>query len=167
MNIPPKAIFAIAKSLHHANAAKFYFEQSINEIKATFGDKKLLSDLARRADSIVRDMLMRVPDGQVKEILKDEIKDPLAIDAFSDTFIQLSLENRTKAEDFLNHLISIQIAKAHRVANGYTEDYEKGVIQGENHFKELIAEKEAELSIIKREYDFFCKQLKPTEYEQA
>lgn len=155
MKINEKSTFAIAKGLHHANAAKFYFEQVINELNLRFTDKHTMNGLAAIANKIVTSMLSKVPDGEVKNMLLEEMQDPLAIDAFCDTFIKLNLENRTKAEDYLEHILNTQISAAIRAKQGYSEEYVQGLVQGKDHFEQMIKEKERELAIIRKEYEHF------------
>lgn len=160
MKLTNKTTFGIAKALHHANAASFYFDYAVGELNLRQESKALLKRLSVQSSQIVRAMINSVPEGGVKETLRREMQDPLSIDGFTDTFVKLNAENRIKAEEYLNHLNDTQAAKAIRAKLGYSEEYVQGLVQGKEHFEQLIKEKEAELKFMKLEYDFYLNVLK-------
>lgn len=165
MKISDKTTFGIAKALHHANAAEFYFGYVIGELKLRFNEKHLLSRLQKQSKQIVNSMINSVAEGEVKELLKKELEDPLSIDAFTDLFVKLNAENREKAEDYLNHLYETQAIKVLREKLGYSADYVQGLVQGKEHFEQLIKEKETDLKFLKTEYKFYCDNVKQVENE--
>lgn len=101
----------IAKGMHHASAAAFYFEHCIIELGATHGAKALFKDCAKRCKSAVNLIISEVKNEETKKILKDELQDQLAVDALTDSYLILNNENRAKAEEYLVELARQQREK--------------------------------------------------------
>lgn len=103
--VPAAATFAIAKFLSLTGAAIEYGEAIIRESNATGHAKNFLNIQNNKIRSAHRDILGRVKTSESKDALKDELADPLAIDALLDGWMMLTKEGREKLEDYIAQLL--------------------------------------------------------------
>lgn len=106
--IPQKATYAIAKAIHHVNAASFYFGLTITESKAIGKAKDILNGYVMKMEWVNKDILSKISTDEAKNALKTELKDPLWLDCMCDSLITLTAENREKIEAEINRLITLQ-----------------------------------------------------------
>ena len=108
IKVPTKAIYALAKAMHHANATNFYLDLLVTESGAGQNAKKFLKQLAAKASSIILDIRLRIGSDEMKAVIESEMQDPLSLDSLTDAFIELSISNRELAEIYISELLKTQ-----------------------------------------------------------
>lgn len=149
--VSENSTYAIGKALHHANAASFYFDMVLTELKPKMNGKVFLKDLRDKAKQLCELMLSRLPNGEVKELIKTEIKDPLQSDSIMETFIRLDLQKRLLFEDYGAFLYDVQLAEKNRTEQGYLPEFSELIATHSETIDAHIKEREREISILKQQ----------------
>lgn len=149
--VSENSTYAIGKALHHANASAFYFDMVLTELKPKMNGKVFLKDLRDKAKQLCELMLSRLPNGEVKELIKTEIKDPLQSDSIMETFIRLDLQKRLLFEDYGAFLYDVQLAEKSRTEQGYAPEFNELIATHKSTIEAHIKEREREISLLKQQ----------------
>lgn len=94
--------FSLAKGLHHINIAKMYFEDLHRGSSGSI--KQIFNQYIIKCDWIYKNIYDRVNDSS-REILKNEMKDSIIIEAINDKIIKLEEKERLMIEDLIDAII--------------------------------------------------------------
>lgn len=100
--------FAIAKALHHINAAKFYFDYFIAAQKLRFEQKEFFRSRVKELDRCLSHIRGAAVSAQTYTAIINELSDPLLVDAFVDAVLTLTVDRRERLSAYLNSLLDEQ-----------------------------------------------------------
>lgn len=146
--LPNKATYALLKAIHHANATAFYLGMVITEAQPKMNTKKFIMDMMRKANSILTDMKLKISDPESKEVLNQELQDPLAIDAITDTYLALNRENRDNFEEYGLFLIDSQKAAEIRRSGGLSDHFDERIAHPKESLLQFISEIDRQRAIM-------------------
>lgn len=149
--VSKESTYAIGKALHHANAAAFYFDMVLTELKPKQNGKLFLKKVRDKAKELCFLITSRLPEGEVKELIKAEVKDPLQADSIMETFIRLDLQKRLLFEDYGAFLYDVQLAEKSRTEQGYAPEFNELIATHKSTIEDHIKEREREISILKQQ----------------
>ena len=151
--ISSNATIALLKSIHHANGCAFYIGSVIAEVQPKMNAKKFLTDLQRKATSILTDLKMKISDTETRATLETEISDPLEVDAIVDTYLFLTLENRKNFSEIAEFMLDNQIAAERRKENGFSAHFDERIGHSLEPLLQFRKENERHLKLINQQIE--------------
>ncbi|HEX7844358.1 MAG TPA: hypothetical protein VF476_01080 [Chitinophagaceae bacterium] len=148
-----EAVFSILKAIHHTNAAHFYIGRVMTESQVKMNAKKFLKGLESKIYSVLIDLRLRISEPETKEIMNQELADPLAVDVVLDTYLCLTHENRANFEEYGSFLVDTQKAAELRKAQGYSDHFDERVGQPKEALKQYISECKRQLKIMEQQME--------------
>jgi len=155
--IPAQATINLLKAIHYANACQFFIGAVISEVQPKMNAKKFLTDLQRKAQSIITDLKLKISDKETRETLNTEISDPLAADAIIDTYLFLTLENRTNFEEIGSFILDTQKTAEKRKEKGYSEHFDERIGHSLEPLLQFRSETERHLKLINQQIEILTK----------
>jgi len=107
--VPINITLYFSKALHHANCAGFYFDLILAELKPQGKIQQFLKKQSNNCKAVKNDVLTSMRQGEGKEIMKDDLQDPLMLDALCDSFLMLDDNRRAQIEFFIGNLVNQQL----------------------------------------------------------
>lgn len=161
--IPAQATINLLKAIHYFAAGQFFIGAVISEVQPKMNAKKFLTDLQRKANSVIVDLKLRISDANTKETLLTEISDPLEVDAIIDTYLFLNLENRANFAEIGSFILDSQMAAQKRKEQGYSEYFDERIGHSLEPLHQFKKEMERHLSLINKQIEILethsiCKQ---------
>jgi len=144
---------SILKAMHYANACQFFIGTVISEEDPKMNAKKFLTDLQKKALSIITDLKLKISDSEKRNELKQDVSDPLAADAILDTYIALTAENRQNFEEIGSFILDSQIAAEKRKENGYSAHFDERIGHSLEPLLQFRKETERHLKLINQQIE--------------